>query len=203
MRGFQGRLLGLQRGLRAFQRHLFAAQALQAAIEFAGHTLLALQLGRQLLDALVLAALLGGHALLLLAQFGQLVFQLFDLQLERFTAAGDRGLGRHHLATDILDTPGSLLADTREALLGGHQLLLHQADLLKTPPAQPAEGDRQGADQRPQGAGTGRPGWRRSDAGRRPHGGFVMTRSEIIAIPRVGGQAGHMIEFVVGIVTHE
>src|SRR3990167_7888522 len=196
-RAFQG-------GLLIFQHRLFGAEFVEDTFQLGIPTFLAFQLRGQLLKALALLAILPTDALLLLTQLSQLAFQLLDLQFQRFTATGDRRLGGHHLAGNILNSPSRLLADARETLLSGNKLLFHQADLLKAPPAKPAQGDHQGANQGPEWACTGRLhrcGSRRTTIGRaarwlRLLGGIVI----VIAV--VSPQAGHVIEFVVGIVTH-
>jgi hypothetical protein len=139
---------------------------------------------------------------LLLAQLGQAIFQLLDLQLECLAAAGDVGLGGHHLAGNILNSSGRLLADAREAFLGRHQALLHQADLLQAPPAQAGQGETQRANQRPQRTGTGALGHCSLAAGdtAAARSGLLTRLGEILTALR--SQAGQIVEFVVGVVTH-
>src|SRR5690606_2730384 len=155
----------------------------------------------QLFDPFVQRGLRGSALLLLLAQLGQAILQLLDLQLERLAAAGDAGFGRHHLAGNILNTSGRLLTDTGEAFLGRHQALLHQADLLQAPPAPAGQGKTQRTDQCPQRPGAGAFG-RRLAAGdtAAAYSRLLARLGEILAALR--GQAGQVVELVVGVVTH-
>ncbi|MCY1444551.1 hypothetical protein D9M71_610290 [compost metagenome] len=108
---------------------------------------------------------------------------------------GGVGLGRHDLAADVIQAAGGFLADLGEAFLGGDQLLLHQQQLLMTPPGHPAEGDGHGADQRPQ-----RPGvaaalhyrdWPAIGLDDPPR-----EVAELAAVGGIGGKTGHIVEFV-------
>ncbi|MCY1439172.1 hypothetical protein D9M71_553960 [compost metagenome] len=203
--------LGIRRGI--FQRGQFTAQGFdlllhlrigllllgvlggylgQAFVQFAG-------LRGHLRQALVQVRGLAGDAHLLFALVLQLVFQLFDLQLQRFAVAGDVSLAGDHLAGNILQAPRRFFTDSRKAFLGCHQLLLHQRNLLEAPPGKACEGKEQGADQCPQRAGTRRLDlhhWWRA----RVHGGAGALRE--IIIEDVCTQARYIVEVIVGIVTH-
>src|SRR5690606_13139136 len=154
-----------------------------------------------LFDPLVQRGLRGSALLLLLAQLGQAILQLLDLQLERLAAAGDAGFGRHRLAGSLLNASGRFRADTGDALLGRPQALLHQADLSQAPPAQAGQGKAQRTDQCPQRPGAGAFG-RHLAAGdpAAAYSRLLARLCEILAALR--GQAGQVVELVVGVVTH-
>ena len=140
-------------------------------------------------------------AQLLLALFLQLGFELLDLQLQRFAAVVHIGFAGHDLAGNRLQAPRRFLADAGKAFLGGNQLLAHQGNLLEAPPGQARKGDQQRTDQCPQRTSAGAldlDHGRRSRTHRRRGG-----RHEIIVIPKVGPQAGNVVEVVFSIVTHE
>ena len=88
-----------------------------------------------------MGALLSANGLLLLAQLGEFIFQLLESQFQRLVFAGHARFGGHHLAGNVLQTPRRIFADTGKALLGRDQLLLHQGNLLETPPAQTCQRD--------------------------------------------------------------
>ncbi|MNI77972.1 hypothetical protein D3C73_1343080 [compost metagenome] len=152
-------------------------------------------------QALVQVRGLAGNALLLLALILQAAFQLLDLQLQRFAVRSNVGLAGDHLAGNVLQAPRRILTDACETFLGCHQLLLHQRDLLETPPGQARESEEQRADQGPQRAGARRPDLdhrRRA----RMHRGARGRWKIIIVVEDIGPQARHIVEVVVGIVTH-
>ena len=151
-----------------------------------GHSLLLFTgIGQHLLQALTQVAGLPGYALLQLAQ----------LQLQRLAAGINTGLAGLNLATDRLQAPGCFFTDAGKALLGRHQLLLHQRDLLEAPPAQARQRDERSAKQRPQ----------RPRAG--TTGGFLpaahhVRRYQFVIINGARPQGRHIIVVIVSMVTH-
>ncbi len=158
------------------------------------------------------ALLLGGKGLLLASKVDGLLLELLDPQFHRLALGGDVGLGRHHLAGNVLQPSGGVLADPREAFLCGDQLHLQHRDLLIAPPAQGAEADQQRQHHDPQ-----RRRARLATAGRAallPRTGVVGVIARALANRlqirrRVGlhtvtacGQAGDVVQFVVSIVAH-
>jgi hypothetical protein len=97
------------------------------------------------------------------------------------------------LATDRLQAPGRFFTDAGKAFLGRHQLLLHQRDLLKAPPAQPG----QAMNEAPSNAHSGpllrgcAAFWRLRDMGRQQSSSSKVPRAgrhvvEIVASLRMG-----------------
>ncbi|MNN26539.1 hypothetical protein D3C81_1400450 [compost metagenome] len=164
-------------------------------MQFSYRLLLLAGIGQYLLQTLAQVTRLPGYPLLLLALLGQAGLQLADLQLERLTAGAGRALSGSDLATDRLQAPRCFLANARKALLSGHQLLLHQRDLLKAPPAEPGQRDERRSQQCPQRARTGGPDGLLAVARHTRRQQFVIIRS-------AGTQRWHIIKIVVGIVTH-
>ncbi|MNZ64478.1 hypothetical protein D3C78_826470 [compost metagenome] len=189
-------------GRRVLECRHVSTQDLELALQLSIDATLLGALGDDLRQALVQVHRLPHHALLLLALLQQLAFQLPDLQLERFAVVGDMGLAGYDLAGNILQTPGRFFTDPGEAFLSGHQLLLHQRNLLEAPPGKANECKEQCTDQCPQ-----RPGTRPLDLRRRArmHAGALAGSGrarEVVVIEAVRAQARYIIEVVVCIVTH-
>ena len=158
-----------------------------------------------LLKAFVQLTLLAHHsALLLLALLKEFFFKLLDLQLQRFAAAVEGGFTGHHFAGDGLQAPRRFFADACKAFLGGHQLLLHHRQLLKTPPRQPGKRQQDRAEQCPQRASGGRLDLDHRGVARIHRGAFSGTGwgGQFIVVIDRGSQGRDIIEVVAGIVTH-
>lgn len=192
---------------KGFQLLLFGGQCLQLAVQLRDQLrrafLLGLEITGQLVEAFALAAELVAHIGLLAFLAAEFLLQLLDLQAQRLAFAGDAGLAGDHLAANVVEAPGGFLADPYEAFLGRHQLLFHQADLLVAPPTHPGEGDQHRPEQGPERAGRGRTALLGVDDPALLR--FVdvpRVVAEFITVGSIGGQAGHIVEFVESIVTH-
>ncbi len=188
-----------------FQRGLLLGQGLESGIHLATAGLHRLHRGGEILQAVVLGLLVVRHPLLLAGEFGDLALQGLDLQQQGLATGSAGGFALHQLAGDVPQATLGVFADAREVFLGGHHLLLHQHQLLMTPPGDPGQGQGQGRDQHPQRRGGGSAAYR---AGVTGSGfaidlfGFDRTPTAGTAIVALRGQTRDVIHFIEKIVAH-